>query len=172
MPFGLGNHIPGVDPEAVAATTNFDNLVNSAAMSAGKDMFGARVTNYDEKLIQGLRANPNQSAKEREYILDNMIEHRKNVLTQTAQEMQQMQSGTRFLRTPPGYSPQGGAPGAQPGMPQQGGAPIMVPQQGPSSQQPISGVSASKHPCRKAHRARPSCTVPGSRSTWADGSLG
>jgi hypothetical protein len=139
LPAGVADMI--VDPKRVTATTNFENLVVGANAALGKELFGARVTNYDEQLLQRLRASPNMAPDERAALLDQMIAHRKETLGQVQNEMEQMRGGTRFLRTPPGYQQQA-VPPAQPGMPQpgapvpQGGAPIMLPpQQGnPSGQ--------------------------------------
>jgi hypothetical protein len=132
LPFLDNAPLIGVDPQRVAATTNFENLVTGANAALGKEMFGARVTNYDEQLLQKLRANPKMAPDERAALLDQMIAHRKETLANVQNEAAQMQAGTRFLRTPPGYSQ--GAPAAQPGGPMPQGAPLMLPlpSQGPA----------------------------------------
>jgi hypothetical protein len=138
LPFLDNAPLIGVDPQRVTATTNFENLVTGANAALGKEMFGARVTNYDEQLLQKLRANPKMAPDERAALLDQMIAHRKETLANVQNEAAQMQAGTRFLRTPPGYSQ--GAPAAQPSGPvPQGGMPIMLPQGAPQQQQQMPG---------------------------------
>lgn len=106
----IHRNIPGgdmlVDPNRVTATTQFENLVTGANAALGKEMFGARVTNYDEQILQRLRANPKMGADERAALLDQMIAHRKETLNQVQGEVSQMKAGTRFQRDPNARQPQ------------------------------------------------------------------
>jgi lysozyme family protein len=108
VPWGLGDNI--VDPNRVAATTQMENLVIGANASLGKDLFGARVTNYDEQLLQKLRASPNMAPDERAVIIDQMINHRLETLQQSQNKIAEMKAGTRYQRQPQGQGqsqPQG-----------------------------------------------------------------
>lgn len=95
VPFnGLGL----VDPDRVTATTQFNNLVGGATLSQGKELFGARVTNYDEKLLQDLKARPDMLPQERAAIINEMIAHRQRVLAETRADVAAMKSGTMFRK--------------------------------------------------------------------------
>lgn len=141
LPTGISNMI--VDPDRVTKTTLYENLVNGATLSQGKELFGARPTNYDEKLLQQLKANPNMTVQERDTILGQMIEHRKALLQETADNTAAMKSGTFFQRSSQGnVAPQtagGNAPsqGAPPPRASQGG--IVIP---PAAAQALRGNPA------------------------------
>jgi hypothetical protein len=105
----LGSAI--VDPDRVTATTQYENLVGGATLSQGKELFGSRVTNYDEKLMQQLKANPNLLPAEREAILGEMVAHRQRTLEESQQRAQQMKQGSYFKRG------NGQQPAAQPAAP-------------------------------------------------------
>jgi hypothetical protein len=103
LPIGVSKHL--ADPERVIATTEFNNLAQSANLSLGKEMFGARVTNYDEQLLQQLRASVDKSPDERRAILLRLIDNRKAIAAQAANEVNQIRSGEFFKRTKPGDVP-------------------------------------------------------------------
>ena len=98
LPIGVSKHL--VDPERVVATTEFNNLATGANLSLGKEMFGARVTNYDEQLLQQLRASVNKSPEERKAILLQLIDNRKQIATEAARERDMMKSGEYFKKDP------------------------------------------------------------------------
>ena len=110
-PFGLGSLV--VDPNRVAATTEFNNLVGGATLSQGKELFGSRITNYDEKLLQDLKARPDMTPQERSVIINNMIAHRQQIFAETQQDVSDMRAGTRFQKGPAAVAPAPVAPAPQ-----------------------------------------------------------
>jgi uncharacterized protein YjbJ (UPF0337 family) len=98
----LHRNIPGgdmiVNPKRVVATTQFNNLVQNATMGMGKEMVGARVAVYEEKLIQQLKANPNMAPDERDAILRQLIASRTQALGDAQKQVEDMRAGTRFKK--------------------------------------------------------------------------
>jgi hypothetical protein len=91
LPFG-----GGMDKDRVVATTGMENAMQLATSGVGKAMFGARVTNYDEQLLQKMRANPNMSVAEREDIINRLIKVRQEELNQSQKNADSIQSKTRY----------------------------------------------------------------------------
>jgi hypothetical protein len=88
-----GGNLPGVDQNAAANSGEFENLLGTASMSQGKEFFGGKVSNYEERLLQDLRANLNQSPTKAIKILDDMIEQRRQALQSSTQMASQIKSG-------------------------------------------------------------------------------
>lgn len=93
------------DKDAVAKTTQYNNLVRTAQLSSAKEYFPGRVTNYDEQLLQSITADATKTAAERKAILDTAIRQRKIMLERESKILGSMQSGERFRTTDTPPSP-------------------------------------------------------------------
>ncbi len=138
--FGGLENMGVLDPETVKNTAEVARILGTASMSQGKDLFGQRVTNYEERLLQDLKASMQQSPTKASGILDTMIKERSRSLADNAARATAIKNGTFSARgsyLPPAYDPyqtdiekqaaqagQGATPASAPApaAPQQGGA--------------------------------------------------
>jgi hypothetical protein len=105
-----------VDPKRVVATTQFQNTIQRATMGMGKEMVGARVTNYEEQQVQKLKANPFMSPAERESIIQSLIANREEGMKEAQAIMDQIKGGSRYKKgtSAPEPAPAPAAPPAAP----------------------------------------------------------
>jgi hypothetical protein len=131
----LGRNDPtGVigDAKTGAATTEYDNLVQSTALGVLKELFGGRVTNFEDQQFQSLQPNSGKSMQEKQAILNDLINRYESQQKAAQSKLERIQGKTYFGAAGPG------GPNAPPNAP--GGPNPSVPLQG------APGASAWKPP--------------------------
>jgi hypothetical protein len=103
----IANKLPGnvssamqVDQDKAARTTAYNNAIQSAVLPQAKDNFGARVSNYEERIMQNLAPTSAVSPQARQQILDTIIHRREAALAGEYQTIDDIKSRKMFQ---PGY---------------------------------------------------------------------
>lgn len=102
----LANKLPGqvssmaVDQDKAARTTAFNNAIQSAVLPQAKENFGARVSNYEERIMQNLAPTSSISPQARNQVLDTLIQRREAALAGEYQTLDDIKSRKMFQ---PGY---------------------------------------------------------------------
>lgn len=95
----------GLDKETAANTSEFNNLVMGSYMGAAKDLFGARVTNYEEQLLQKLSPQSGLTPEARKAILRQAIKTKQHLLRKENERRNSMKTGDYFAKGQPPESP-------------------------------------------------------------------
>jgi hypothetical protein len=85
-----------------AATTEYDNLIQSTALGSLKDVFGGRVTNYEDMQFQALQPNSGKSQEEKAAILEDLIKRYDTMQRHTASKLEQLQGKSYYGAKGPG----------------------------------------------------------------------
>ncbi len=100
------NNFPGAmadmvtDPDKAARTTQFNNLITAGVLPGAKDNFGARVSNYEERIQQSLGPSSALQPQARQRVLDSIIQRREAALAGEYQTLDDIKSRKMFQ---PGY---------------------------------------------------------------------
>lgn len=95
----------GLDAKKAAVTTNFNNAITGGFMSGAKDLFCARVSNYEEQLMQNLSPNSGIAPEARGQILDRVIARKQQALGWEIDNRDAMKAGTYFQKGAPTRNP-------------------------------------------------------------------
>jgi hypothetical protein len=102
----LANKVPGhvadmmVDTDKAGRTTAYNNAIQSAVLPQAKENFGARVSNYEERIMQNLSPTSAISPQARQKILDTIIQRSEAGLAGEYQTLDDIKSRKMFQ---PGY---------------------------------------------------------------------
>jgi Phage tail lysozyme len=152
MTSGLMTWVDRNDPTGIvgnaqvgANTTEYDNLVQSTALGILKEIFGGRVTNYEDQQYTALQPGSGKSMQEKDQILGNLIDRYTSQQKAAQSKLEELQGKKYYGATGPGgaggnpNAPQGGNPSVQ--LQNSRGAP--QPQAQPGQPDPAQGALAN-----------------------------
>ncbi len=100
-------------PKVGADTTEYDNLVQSTALGILKELFGGRVTNFEDQQFQALQPNSGKSMQEKQQILADLVDRYTSQQQAAQAKLVRLQGKTYFGAQGPGAA--GSAPNAAQG---------------------------------------------------------